>query len=77
MMMQFFKKKASVTGSGNVEALSARIARIVLTWQRQLADYLNSRCARFSLLRRIYLLIGFCTLIGAYLVYVLISAITN
>lgn len=75
--MRFFKKKASVTGSGDVDARSARIAGMILSWQRQLADYLNARCAGLSLRRRIYLLIGFCTLIGAYLIYVLMSAFTN
>ena len=77
MMMRFFKKKASVTGSDDVDARSARIADMILTRQRQLADYLNARFAGLSLQRRIQLLIGFCTLVGAYLVYVLISAFTN
>lgn len=73
--MRFFKKKAGV--GGEVDALSTRIAGMILTRQRQLADYLNARFAGFSLRFRIGLLIGFCMLIGAYLIYVLISAFTN
>jgi hypothetical protein len=73
--MRFFKKR--VTVAGNSDAVSARIAGMILTRQRQLADYLNARCAGLSLRFRIGLLIGFCTLIGAYLIYVLISAFNN
>jgi len=73
--MRFFKKRARV--AGNSDAVSARIAGMILIRQRKLADYLNARCAGFSMPWRIGLLIGFCTLIGAYLVYVLISAFTN
>lgn len=73
--MRFFKKRVRV--AGNSDAVSARIASLILTKQRQLANYLNARFAELSLRRRIYLLIGFCTLIGTYLVYVLISAFTN
>ncbi|MBE9599969.1 hypothetical protein [Pedobacter sp. MC2016-24] len=73
--MRFFKKRVRV--AGNSDAVSARIAGLMLERQRQLADYLNERCAGLSMQWRIGLLIGFCTLIGAYLVYVLISAFTN
>ena len=73
--MRFFKKRVRV--AGNSDAVSVRIAGMILARQRKLADYMNARCAGLSLQRRIQLLIGFCILIGAYLVYVLISAFTN
>lgn len=73
--MRFFKKRVRV--ARNSDTVSARIASLILTKQRQLADYLNARCAGFSLRFRIGLLIGFCMLIGTYLIYVLISAFTN
>jgi len=73
--MRFFKKRSRVPG--NSDAVSTRIAGIILSRQRKLADYLNARCAGLSLRFRIGLLIGFCTLIGAYLMYVLISAFIN
>ena len=77
MRKWFFKRKAPVARNADMDALSARVAGLIVFWQRQLADYLNARCAGLSVQWRIGLLTGFCMLIGAYLLYVLCCAIFN
>lgn len=73
--MRLFKreKKEAVDN----DAVADKIANYILASQRQLADYLNSKLARFPRKAICYSIWVFCIAFGGYCTYLLITSIIN
>ncbi len=73
--MRLFKKAKKETVS--TDAVAERIAGRIVARQRQLADYLNSKTAKFKSRRVAYVLMMGCIAFAGYCAYLLISSINN
>lgn len=57
------------------DEVAKKIAKSITRRQHQIADYLNQQINSFSRRTLIIALIGFCTVSGSFLIYLLINAL--
>ncbi|MET3115388.1 hypothetical protein AAKU52_003137 [Pedobacter sp. CG_S7] len=70
--MKLFRKN---TGPIDHDAMAQRIAGNIIGRQQRLAAYLNGKTKNVTVKTWLFILIGFCCLLGSYCAFLLITAL--
>ena len=69
--MRLFKKNKQAASH---QVLAQKIAGIIISKQQKIAGYLNAKTRNIPARTWLFILIGFCILLGSYYAYLLITA---
>jgi hypothetical protein len=72
--MRLFKKREKAPLSTGQQAAAQRIAEKLISGQKRLAGYLNTKTQGISGRGWLFLLIGFCLLFGSYCLQLILRA---